>query len=348
MAEITQSDGAWTFDGGSIRIVPGRDKSVGPARQMLGELTVPLLALAGIAHEPGRRSGRLRLKLREGADPLIQVTGGTLPDAADPYQLSVEQDRTGVAEYMVEEVRRALLLDQVPSGPCDRYLMPGPSVPLSAAAGDATAGFDGEQVRLEWNWKTEESKKSGGTRTIRLTDLEAVEWQPAIGLENGYLRFRTARAAAPAAPKYDPHAVVLYGFKKDPLMALVAAAVTARLPHPGAAGALAAEPADAVPALSAGDRHQSTHHAHSGQSAADGPGGGDTDHDALLRRLRELGDLHRSGVLTEEEFTAAKQAVLRRFSRHSPHPLPDIGQDSCETALIPAVSTGARSPYVPR
>ncbi|WP_286988830.1 SHOCT domain-containing protein [Thermomonospora sp. CIF 1] len=35
--------------------------------------------------------------------------------------------------------------------------------------------------------------------------------------------------------------------------------------------------------------------------------------DALLRRLRELGELHRSGVLTDEEFAFAKQAVLRRF-----------------------------------
>ncbi|MES4831297.1 SHOCT domain-containing protein, partial [Streptomyces anthocyanicus] len=37
------------------------------------------------------------------------------------------------------------------------------------------------------------------------------------------------------------------------------------------------------------------------------------DHDALLRRLRELGDLHRSGVLTDEEFALAKQAVLKRM-----------------------------------
>jgi hypothetical protein len=35
--------------------------------------------------------------------------------------------------------------------------------------------------------------------------------------------------------------------------------------------------------------------------------------DALLRRLRELGDLHKDGVLTEEKFTVAKQALLRRF-----------------------------------
>ncbi|WP_143671023.1 SHOCT domain-containing protein, partial [Streptomyces sp. b84] len=35
------------------------------------------------------------------------------------------------------------------------------------------------------------------------------------------------------------------------------------------------------------------------------------DHDTLLRRLRELGELHRAGVLTDEEFSTAKQAVLR-------------------------------------
>lgn len=241
---------------------------------------------------------------------MAQATGGKLPDAADPYQLSVGADRTGVAEYLVDEVRQALLLDQVPSGPCERYLLPGPPVPLSATAGDATASFDGERIRLEWNWKTEESKKSGGPRTIPLEDLTAVEWLPAAGLENGFLRFTVAKATATAAPKYDPHAVVLYGFRKDPLMALVAAAVTARLPHPFApaepAGAPPAPDPAPTPALDA---------APVGLAKKEGDDG-DADHDALLRRLRELGDLHRSGVLTEEEFTTAKQAVLRRFSRH--------------------------------
>ncbi|MGM7445991.1 SHOCT domain-containing protein, partial [Streptomyces tunisiensis] len=43
------------------------------------------------------------------------------------------------------------------------------------------------------------------------------------------------------------------------------------------------------------------------------PGPAEDDHDALLRRLRELGELHRSGILTDEEFTLAKQAVLKRM-----------------------------------
>ncbi|WP_431044342.1 DUF4429 domain-containing protein [Streptomyces sp. P1-3] len=301
MAEIIQPDGTWSFDGDAVRIVPGRDKGVHAARQSLGELTVPLEALAGVAYEPGRKSGRLRLRLREGADPLRLATGGTLPDGADPYQLSVDPDRSGVAEYFVDEVRNALLLEQVPAGPCDRFLLPGPAVPLSASAGDGTASFDGDRIRLEWNWKTEESKKSAGPRTFSVADLDAVEWRPAEGLENGYLRFRLAKSTATTltttVPKYDPHAIELYGFRKDPLMALVAAAVVARMPHPAAPP----EPADEPAALPAPSTPQT------------GSAGSDTDHDALLRRLRELGELRQSGVLTEEEFTAAKQAVLRRF-----------------------------------
>ncbi|WP_413757371.1 DUF4429 domain-containing protein [Streptomyces sp. MMBL 11-3] len=285
MAEIIQRDGTWTFDGDALRLVPGRDKNVGLLRRSLGELTVPLGALAGISFEQGKRTGRLRLRLRDGADPLLQATGGRLVDSADPYQLTVESDRYGVAEYFVDEIRNALLLDEVPATPVDRYLLPGPAVPLSVSAGDGTASFDGERVRLEWNWKTEEAKAAAGTRTLALAEIRSVEWQPSVGLENGHLRFTVRGAPTKAPPKYDPNAVELWGFKKDPLMALVAAAVQARLPHPSAPPAQ-----DAAPK----------------QLAAAGP-----DHDALLRRLRELGDLHRSGVLTDEEFTMAKRALLK-------------------------------------
>ncbi|MFF9405795.1 DUF4429 domain-containing protein [Streptomyces anandii] len=300
MAEIIQKDGTWTFDGDALRLTPGRDKNVGLLRRTLGELLVPLRALAGVSLEQGRKAGRLRLRLRDGADPLLHATGGRLTEPNDPYQLLVESDRYGVAEYFVDEVRSALLLERVPAGPVTEYLLPGPSVPLSVAAGDGTASFDGERVRLEWNWKTEDAKAAAGARTLALRDITAVEWLPAVGLENGHLRLTVRDAPTQAPPKYDPNAVELWGFKKDPLMALVAAAVQARLPHPSAPAGL--------PGLSG--------------PLPDGPGSEDAsgpapaaehDHDALLRRLRELGELHRSGVLTEEEFSMAKQAVLKRM-----------------------------------
>ncbi|MGW0394082.1 DUF4429 domain-containing protein [Streptomyces sp. NPDC003042] len=290
MAEIIQKDGTWTFDGDTVRIVPGRDKGVGLLRQHLGEVAVPLHAIAGVSHEPGRKAGRLRLRLRDGADPLLQVTGGRLPEASDPYRLTVEPDRTGVAEYFVDEVRRALLLDQVDSGPSDTYLLPGPAVPISVGAGDGTAAFDGDQVSLNWSWTAEEAKTSGGPRVFRVADLRTVEWFPARGLENGWLRFSLASAPQAGPPKYDPYTVELFGLKKDPLMALVAAAVAVRMPHPAAA--------TPPPALTV---------------AASAPAGGAADHDALLRRLRELGELQQAGIVTAEEFTTAKAAILGRF-----------------------------------
>lgn len=295
MAEIIQKDGTWTFDGDAVRIVPGNDKGVALLRSTLGELLVPLGALAGISFEPGRKSGRLRLRLRDGADPLTQVAGGKLDKSSDPYSLTVDNDRTGVAEYFVDEVRNALLLDQVDAGPVDRYLLAGPAVPLTVGAGDGTVVFDGEQIRLEWNWKTETSKSSGGARSIRMADVVAVEWFPAKGLEEGHLRFQTTPEPTRTPPAHDPHAVELYGFRKDPLMALAAAAVTARMPHPNAP-ATTPEPTSAPASL----------------EKAPAPAAAD-DHDALLRRLRELGELHRAGVLDDEEFTAAKQAVLKRL-----------------------------------
>ncbi|MER6994851.1 DUF4429 domain-containing protein [Streptomyces sp. NPDC000410] len=290
MAEIIQKDGTWTFDGDTLRIVPGHDKGVGLLRRTLGELAVPLGALAGISYAPGKKSGRLKLRLREGADPLLQITRGKLEDGSDPYQLAVAGDRSGVAEYLVDEVRNALLLDQVPDGPVTSYLVPGPAVPITVGAGDGTVTFDGERIRLEWNWKTEESKTSGGPRVLHLDDVEAVEWLPSAGLENGYLRFRVTKVASPPPPKYDPYAVELWGFRKDPLMALVGAAVTARMPHPHA-------PQDALPAAAPATAALPT---------AD-------DHDVLLRRLRELGELHQAGILTADEFATAKQAVLKRM-----------------------------------
>lgn len=297
MAEIIQKDGTWTFDGDTVRIVPGRDKGVGLLRQTLGEVAVPLRAVAGISYEPGRRSGRLRLRLRDGADPLLQVTGGRLPDASDPYRLTVDSDRSGVAEYFVDEVRNSLLLEQVGSGPADAYLLPGPSVPITVGAGDGTVAFDGDRVTLEWNWTAEEAKRSGGTRAVKVAELRAVEWSPSKGLTNGWLRFAPAGNGTGTAtpPKYDPYTVELFGFKNDPLMALVAAAVAARMPHPATP---ATETASALAA-----------------AAAPAPAAeeGAADHDTLLRRLRELGELHQSGILTAEEFTAAKQSVLRRF-----------------------------------
>lgn len=313
MAEIIQRAGTWTFDGDTLRIVPGTGKSVHALRRELGEVAVPLKAVAGIAFEAGhgrKGGGRLRLRLRTGADPLAQVAKGRLPDPADPYQLPVESDRVGVAEYLVDEVRHARLLEQVPDGPCDGYLLPGPSVPRTAPGTDGTAAFDGERVQLEWNWMAEQSKSSGGPRTWELPELAGVEWTPAVGWQNGSLRFRPRGTHATLKPEHDPNCVLLWGVRQARETGgsvLLAAAVAARLPHPGAPHGTPPSTPGAREALP-----ESTTEKRAAPDLTKPPPPGE-DHDDLLRRLRELGELRRAGVLTEEEFAAAKRAVLDRF-----------------------------------
>ncbi|MFQ3561576.1 DUF4429 domain-containing protein [Streptomyces gramineus] len=294
MAEIIQRDGTWAFDGSTVRITPGRHRSVPLFRQTYGEIAVPLEAVAGVVHEPERKQGRLRLRLREGADPLLQATGGRLPEAADPYLLTVDGDRSGVAEYVVAEIRQSLLLDQVPKEPTKAYLLPGPPVPVSVRSSDGTVSFDGTQVRIDWADTSDRVKRATGPRIIGVGDLVQVEWLPNSGYEDGFLRFVTRETVFSKLPaERDPYALDLWGsVRRDLLTALVAAAVTARLPHPSTRTGAEHADRDRPPAV---PRRSADHH------------------DVLLRRLRELGELHRDGVLTDEEFAVTKAAVLRSF-----------------------------------
>ena len=298
MAEIIQRDGTWAFDGSTVRITPGLHRSVPLFRQTYGEIAVPLEAVAGVVFEPERRRGRLRMRLREGADPLLQATGGRLPGPADPYRLLVDVDRAGVAEYVAEEIRHCLLLDQIPHEPAEAYLLPGPPVPVSVRSSDGTVSFDGTQVRIDWSDTSDRVKRATGPRIIGIGEVVQVEWLPNSGYDGGFLRFATRETAfCELPPEKDPYALDLWGSaRRDLLTAIVAAAVTARLPHPSTrTGAGDEERRPAPPRRTAGDRTGAGHH------------------DVLLRRLRELGELHRDGVLTDEEFAMTKAAVLRGF-----------------------------------
>ncbi|MBO7939512.1 DUF4429 domain-containing protein [Streptomyces antibioticus] len=301
MAEIIQRDGTWAFDGTTVRITPGLHRSVPLFRQSYGEIAVPLEAVAGVVYEPERRRGRLRMRLREGADPLLQATGGRLPDAADPYRLAVDVDRAGVAEYVAEEIRHALLLDGVPKEPAGTYLLPGPPVPVSVRSSDGRVSFDGTQVRIDWADTSDRVKRATGPRIIAVADLVHVEWLPNSGYEDGFLRFATRETVfSKLPPEKDPYALDLWGnVRRDLLTALVATAVTARLPHPSARTERTrpTDPPD-------GTRPR--------RRPASVPAQAD-HHDVLLRRLRELGELHRDGVLTDEEFTRTKSVILRGF-----------------------------------
>ncbi|MFI6457946.1 DUF4429 domain-containing protein [Streptosporangium amethystogenes] len=292
MAEISVPDGSWTFDSEILRIVPGGDSGVHELRKTLGELEIPLAAIAGASFEPARKGGNLQLRLRSGADPLTDVVTGRLSGSADPYRLAVPKGRTGAAEYFADEVRTHLMLDQVPSGPCESFLLPGPAVPVSASAGDGTVNFDGERIHLEWSMFAKSVKEEAGPQTFPLRDVEGVEWAPQTGVGYGRLRFRLRGAAPAVAPEKDLHCLAWSVQRYGGLTVLVAAAVLARLSP-------RAEEPPALPPTPQDGRRQRL-------DALE-------DHDLLVRRLTELGDLHRSGVLTDEEFSSAKRSLLRRM-----------------------------------
>lgn len=292
MAEIFVPDGAWTFDGETLRIVPGGGKGVHELRRALGELAVPLLAIASVSFEPARKGGSLQLRLRPGADPLSDVVAGRLTGSADPYRLAVPKERVGAAEYLAEEVRAALRLEQVPTGPCESYLLPGPAVPVSASAGDGTVTFDGERIHLEWTLFAKSVKEKAGPQTFTLAEVASVEWTPLAGAGYGSLRFRLRNGAPAKGPDEDLHCLAWGIQRYGGTTALVAAAVRARLAQRPALPA--AEPDDEREALRRRVAELESH-------------------DTIIRRLGELGELHRSGVLTDEEFSAAKRSLLRRL-----------------------------------
>jgi hypothetical protein len=281
MAEMAVSDGVWTFNGETLWIVPGSGRDVHELRKTLGELVIPIEAIAGVTFEPSRKGGHLRLRLRKGADPLTDAVAGSLTAPADPYRLAIPKGRTGAAEYFADELRDVLTVWQTPNAPSEEFLLPGPAVPITATAGDGTVHFDGDRVRLEWTVFASSTKDEAGPQEFTLADLAGVEWKPLTGMGSGSLRFRLKDEGPAKSPQKDLRCVSWGVQKFGGTTALVAAAVVARLPR---------GPVELLPPPSA-------------------PG----ETEAVLRHLAELGELHRSGVLTDEEFSTAKQALLRRL-----------------------------------
>jgi Domain of unknown function (DUF4429)/Short C-terminal domain len=284
MAQIFAPDGSWQFDSDAVRIVPGGGRSVHQIRRILGEVVVPLAAIAGVAFEPSGKGGHLRLRLRKGADPLADVVAGELDARTDPYRLTIPKGHTGAAEYLVDEIRDCLAVMPSPAPACESYLLPGPAVPISASAGDGAVSFDGERVRLDWTELATADKKSAGPQEFHLDAIVGVEWSPRGGWGYGNLRFRVSGEGPTKPPQEDPHCVSWGVQKFGGTTALVAAAVRARLPRQRAE-----RPTVPMSASSEG-------------------------RDPLVRRLIELAELHRSGVLTDEEFATAKQAILSRIA----------------------------------
>lgn len=268
---------AWEFESDSVLIRYERGMRTPRLWSALGERRIPLAAIEAVTLEPGRRGTVvLRVEPRPGADPLIEAAAGQLKEAGDPYRLVLPAEREVLAEYYADELRAGLS----ESGPAERFLVPAPQAPLSFKAYDAKVSFDGRTVRFRWFWTGASSAKwKAGDQSFPVSGLSGVEWRSPEVFE-GHLRLLRGQDESVPADQ-DPAAVVFglgYGAVHEslPFAAAVLAAIRSR-------GAVAAVPATAAPRRDPAD---------------------------VAERIRHLGELHRAGLVTDEEFSVKKAELL--------------------------------------
>mgnify|MGYP002623637136 CR=1 FL=1 len=282
----------WEFHGDGLRIKPEGARAPWLLRA-LGERLVPYEAIADVTLTPGRLGKVvLRVRPRQGADPVLTAAAGQLKESHDPYRLQLPAKLGTLAEYYAEETKAAI----TDTGPVDRFLVAAPKPPLKFKAWDGAAAFDGEAVTFTWFWSgATGAKYDTGDQRYRVADLEDVEWH-APELASGSLRLKVRGRRMPPSAEKDPASVVFgmgYGLVHEslPFAASVLAAIRAASPAPALE---TAREKDLEPSSQAKPR-----------PAADGA--------ALADLLRKLGELRDAGLLTEEEFQAKKAELLSRM-----------------------------------
>ncbi|MEV4938930.1 DUF4429 domain-containing protein [Streptomyces zaomyceticus] len=283
----------WEFESDALVIRFDRGNRAPRLFNVLRERRVPHEALASMTLTPGKRGTVvLHAVPRPGADPLMEAAAGQLAENCDPYRLVLPADRETLAEYYRDELRTVLAArtagspyaedpadpqDSPDMTPADRFLVAPPQGPQSFKAYDGKASFDGQsEVSFRWSWTGASSEKwKAGDQFFQVRDLCGVEWRSPDVLD-GHLRL-LPRGGEPRASQADQDpASVVFGLGYGPV----------HLSLPFAAAVLAAiRSSDRVPARVAT------------------PG-------AVAERIRHLGELHRAGLVTDEEFSAKKAELL--------------------------------------
>lgn len=301
----------WTFEAGAVRIRHERSLKVPKLLQVLGERTIPYTALAQVSLSPGKKGTVvLRAVPRQGADPLMIAAAGQLKEAADPYRLVLPAEREMLAEYYAEEIRRSI---ENP-GPAARCLVAGPPVPRMFKGWDGQASFDGETVRFQWFWSGASSVKyRASDQAFPISQIEGVEWR-SPEVFDGHLRLRIRGMDPPGDPAKDPASVVFgmgTGLTHESLpfaAAVVYAIDAARTDRdPGAALGSGTGPAlEPGPASATGSSADPEPEAERDTRPYWDPAD-------VAERIRTLGELHRAGLLTDEEFQTKKAELLARL-----------------------------------
>lgn len=284
----------WEFNTDSVLIRFERGIRRPKLFQALGERRVPYEALRSVELSPGRRGTVvLRAVPRPGADPLMEAADGQLKDDLDPYRLALPADRETLAEYYRDELRS--VLGPAAALPAEEHLVAAPEPPLTFKAYDGKASFDGSSVAFRWFWTGASSAKwKCGDQHFPVGGLTGVEWRSPEGgagvlSGNGYLRLveRGAEDRRPGEADQDPASVV-FGLGYGPVHESL----------PFAASVLQAVRA-ATPGADAGPRRPVRTRADERRDPAD-----------IADRIRQLGELHTAGLLTDAEFTTKKAELL--------------------------------------
>lgn len=271
---------AWEFESDSVLIRFERGIRTPKLFAALGERRVPLEAIADVTLTPGKRGTVvLRAVPRPGADPLMEAAADQLKEGSDPYRLVLPAERETLAEYYADELRARL----TESGPAERFLVAAPEVPSQFKAYDGKASFDGRAVSFRWFWTGASSTKwKAGDQSFPVGALSGVEWR-SPELFEGYLRLsrRDAVGDQPPQPDHDPAAVV-FGLGYGP--------VHESLPFAAAVLAAVRSAGPAETALATAGRRR--------------------DPADIADRIRHLGELHKAGLVTDEEFSVKKAELL--------------------------------------
>ncbi|MFE2376848.1 DUF4429 domain-containing protein [Streptomyces sp. NPDC059398] len=271
----------WEFATDSVLIRFERGIRTPKLFQALRERRIPHEALGSVTVTEGRRGTVvLRAAPRAGADPLMEAASGQLKEGCDPYRLVLPAAQRTLAEYYAEELAARLVPEA--AEPAERFLVAAPEAPLHFKAYDGKASFDGSRVSFRWSWTGASSAKwKSGDQSFPVDELTGVDWR-SPEVYDGYLRVLRQGGPDTAQADQDPAAVV-FGLGYGPVHESLpfAAAVL------GAARHSRTVPVP-VPAIATGRR----------------------DPADIAERIRHLGELHSSGLVTDDEFSAKKAELL--------------------------------------
>ncbi|MDI2031396.1 DUF4429 domain-containing protein [Saccharopolyspora sp. TS4A08] len=292
--ELAGTNATWVFEHDRIEI--NYSSGLGHPRLLrkLKHRTIPYHAISRATAAGGDGHPQLTLHLRPGADPLTEVAAGQLADDSEPNQIELEPNQQELAAYYADHINDHCDLNPDSDALAPRFLVEVDQSPRRLKGYDGEASFDGSAVEFQWHPDASRVKHRSPKRRHELTELVGVEWVKP-GLTSGHFLLvpHGDRAEAPPA---DNIRALLFGFgfgttaNSLPFAAAVLAAIRQAQPELTALGA-APEP----------------------RMLPGAPQRPEMSREEILATIRELGQLHADGILTQQEFEAKKRELLDRL-----------------------------------